>query len=137
MEHGTLNAVGVWFYSLDTRRNLFLLRNDTRNPGTWGLPGGKTEPGETLMAAMQRECQEEIGGIPEYVKMVPLEKFTSPDGSFSYHTFFCCVAEEFKPILNHEHLGYAWIDACLCHDRCTLDYGTRSTLMLLNLKLKQ
>lgn len=111
MEYSTLNAVGVWFYSLDTRRYLFLLRNDAKNPSTWGLPGGKSEPGETLMEAMQRECQEEIGGIPDYIKMVPLEKFTSPDGSFIYHTFFCCVLTEFKPTLNYEHLGYAWIDS--------------------------
>lgn len=106
-----MNAVGVWFYSLDTRRYLFLLRNDAKNPGTWGLPGGKAEPGETLMTAIQRECEEEIGGVPDYIKLVPLEQFTSPDGKFCYHTFFCCVSQEFKPVLNDEHLGYAWIDS--------------------------
>ena len=108
---GTMNSVGVWFYSLDTRRYLYLLRNDSRNPETWGLPGGKAESGETLLAAMQRECEEEIGMFPEYVRLVPLEQFTSVDGAFTYHTFFCCVATEFRPVLNHEHLGYAWIDS--------------------------
>ncbi len=106
-----MNAVGVWFYSLDTRRYLYLLRNDSRNPATWGLPGGKAESGESLLAAMERECQEEIGGLPSYIKMVPLEQFTSADGAFVYHTFFCCVTNEFKPTLNEEHLGYAWIDS--------------------------
>lgn len=110
MEHSTLNAVGVWFYSLDSRRNLYLLRNDTRNPATWGLPGGKVEEGESLLTAIERECREEIGSFPEYIRMVPLEQFTSADGAFTYHTFFCCVATEFRPVLNHEHLGYAWID---------------------------
>jgi glutathionyl-hydroquinone reductase len=43
--------------------------------------------------------------------MVPLEQFTSPAGDFVYHTFFCCVAEEFRPTLNYEHLGYAWINS--------------------------
>lgn len=106
-----MNSVGVWFYAVDTRRYLYLLRNDNRNPETWGLPGGKAHAGETLLAAMQRECEEEIGQFPEYLRLVPLEQFTSADDSFTYHTFFCCVATEFRPKLNHEHLGYAWIDS--------------------------
>jgi 8-oxo-dGTP pyrophosphatase MutT (NUDIX family) len=106
-----MNAVGIWFYSLSTKRYLYLLRNDTKNPGTWGLPGGKSEPDESLLGSIQRECEEELGSMPVYIKLVPLEQFTSTDGGFIYHTFFCCVEEEFKPVLNHEHLGYAWIDA--------------------------
>ena len=103
-------AVGVWFYSFDTQRYLYLMRNDSKYPNTWGLPGGKAEPGETLMQTIERECQEELGSFPEYIRLVPLEKFTSNDGEFVYHTFFCCVAKEFQPTLNDEHLGYAWID---------------------------
>lgn len=109
-----MNAVGVWFYSISTQRYLYLLRNDNKNPGTWGLPGGKTESGESLLSAIQRECKEELGAMPEYIRMVPLEKFTSADNGFCYHTFFCCVATEFQPTLNHEHLGYAWIDSNTC-----------------------
>jgi 8-oxo-dGTP pyrophosphatase MutT (NUDIX family) len=75
------------------------------------LPGGKVEATESLLAAITRECEEEIGLFPEYVRIVPLEKFTSADGRFAYHTFFCCVAQEFRPVLNGEHLGYAWIDS--------------------------
>jgi 8-oxo-dGTP pyrophosphatase MutT (NUDIX family) len=87
------------------------MRNDPKYPGSWGLPGGKVESGESLMDAMRRECEEEIGFFPQYLKMVPLEKFTSPDERFSYHTFFACVDREFIPELNDEHLGYAWIDS--------------------------
>ena len=47
--------------------------------------------------------------MPEYIKLVPIEKFTSADGGFSYHTFFCSVANEFAPVLNEEHVGWAWI----------------------------
>lgn len=104
-------AVGVWFYSLATDRYLYLMRNDPRHPGSWGLPGGKVEDGETLLAAIKRECQEEIGQFPDYIRMVPLEKFTSVDEKFSYHTFFCCIDQEFHPHLNDEHLGYAWISS--------------------------
>jgi 8-oxo-dGTP pyrophosphatase MutT (NUDIX family) len=111
MESSSVNAVGIWFYSVSTHRYLYLLRNDSRHPGTWGLPGGKIESGETLMQAMTRECQEELGNMPEYLKLVPLEKFTSTDQGFVYHTFFCTVEKEFCPTLNHEHIGWAWIDS--------------------------
>ena len=111
MEHSSIAAVGVWFFSLDTRRYLYLMRRDDRHPGSWGLPGGKCEPGETLLETISRECREELGAMPSYVRLAPIEKFTSADGHFAYHTFFCCVDQEFQPQLNHEHIGYAWIDA--------------------------
>ena len=111
MESSAVKAVGVWFYSIDTRRYLYLMRNDPRHPGSWGLPGGRVESGETLLDTINRECQEELGSIPEYIRMIPLEKFTTIDSGFEYHTFFCTVTKEFKPTLNHEHNGYAWIDS--------------------------
>jgi 8-oxo-dGTP pyrophosphatase MutT (NUDIX family) len=110
METGAVKAVGVWFRASNTGRYLYLLRNDSKHPGAWGLPGGKVETGETLLGGMERECIEELGSFPEYQRLVPLEKFTSADLNFEYHTWVCVVAEEFQPTLNHEHLGYAWID---------------------------
>jgi 8-oxo-dGTP pyrophosphatase MutT (NUDIX family) len=105
------NAVGIWFYAQSTNRYLYLVRNDPKHPDSWGLPGGKMEPGESIMAAMVRECEEEIGSMPDYVKLMPLEKFTSSDGGFVYNTFFCVVENEFNPRLNNEHLGYAWVNS--------------------------
>jgi 8-oxo-dGTP pyrophosphatase MutT (NUDIX family) len=87
------------------------MRNDRKNPNTWGLPGGKCESGETLMDTIQRECVEELGVFPEYTRLVPLDYFTSEDGAFCYHTFFCQTNKEFIPVLNDEHIGYAWIDS--------------------------
>ena len=110
LETGIVKAVGVWFRSSATGRYLYLLRNDARHPGSWGLPGGKVETQETLLGAMERECIEELGSMPEYQRLVPLEKFTSADGQFEYNTWVCVVANEFVPVLNHEHMGYAWID---------------------------
>ena len=86
------------------------MRNDSKYPMNWGLPGGKIEPGESLLTAIDRECQEELGGMPQYLTLVPIEKFTSNDDGFCYNTFFCCVSQEFIPVLNSEHHGYAWID---------------------------
>jgi hypothetical protein len=58
---------------------------------------------------MHRECREELGSMPEYISLVPLEKFTTADQHFAYHTFFCSVVAEFVPNLNHEHTGWAWL----------------------------
>jgi len=109
MDSCVVKAVGVWFYCVRTRCYLYLLRNDSKYPDTWGLAGGKVEPDETLITAVERECSEELGSMPEYQQLIPIEKFTSADGGFEYHTFWCRVDHEFIPELNHEHVGYAWI----------------------------
>lgn len=111
MESSSVNAVGVWFYAVDTSRYLYLMRNDPKHPGAWGLPGGKIDAGETLMDAITRECTEELGAMPAYLKLIPLEKFTTSDHGFAYHTFFCSVAFEFVPVLNDEHCGWAWLNS--------------------------
>jgi len=109
MESGIVKAVGVCFYCVRTRCYLYLLRNDSKYPDTWGLAGGKVEPTETLISAVERECAEELGSMPDYQQLIPIEKFTSSDGGFEYHTFWCRVDHEFIPELNYEHVGYAWI----------------------------
>lgn len=111
MEFSALNAVGVWFYSVATDRYLYLMRKDHRHPENWALPGGKIHAGESLLTAIERECQEELGFMPVCISLSPLEKFTNTKANFAYHTFFAVVNEEFVPRLNHEHLGYAWIAA--------------------------
>jgi 8-oxo-dGTP pyrophosphatase MutT (NUDIX family) len=100
-------SAGVFFYSNKTQRFLYLLRTDNKNPGNWGIPGGKIESGETLFEGITRECEEEIGMFPSDAKLVPIQKFIN--NSFTYHTFFCEVIDEFVPVLNDEHCGYAWV----------------------------
>ncbi len=99
---------GIFFYSASTKRFLYLLRNDDKTSSTWGIPGGKIEENETLMTGLKRECIEELNYFPTSAKLIPLQKFVN--NTFTYHTFFCKVDNEFIPILNEEHLGYAWID---------------------------
>ena len=100
-------SAGVFFYAKNTQRFLYLLRTDSKNPGNWGIPGGKIENGETLLVGVSRECQEEIGYFPENPKLVPIQKFVN--NTFTYHTFFCKIDEEFTPVLNEEQCGYAWV----------------------------
>lgn len=98
---------GVFFYSTQSNRYLYLLRTDAKNPGNWGIPGGKIEDGETLLEGIARECEEEIGYFPNNAKLIPIQKFVN--NTFTYHTFFCEVQSEFIPILNDEHCGFAWV----------------------------
>jgi 8-oxo-dGTP diphosphatase len=44
---------------LDERDRVLLMRRD--GEGTWGLPGGGVEAGETWEQAARRECREETG----------------------------------------------------------------------------
>lgn len=94
-------------FSRQTNRYLFLLRNQKRHAGSWGLVGGGLEASETPAEALQREMSEEIGQI-KIEKIIPLEKFTSDTNNFEYYTYLVIVDEEFVPTLNDEHRGYAW-----------------------------
>lgn len=42
--------------------------------GTWYLPAGRMEPGESIVAAMQREVKEETGLECEAVTLLALEE---------------------------------------------------------------
>lgn len=99
-------SAGIFFYCKSTKRSLYLLRNESKNP-TWSIPGGKIEKNETLLAGLKRECMEEIAYWEDDFKLVPIQKFVN--NTFAYHTFFCEIEEEFPPILNDEHCGYAWV----------------------------
>jgi 8-oxo-dGTP diphosphatase len=102
-------GVGALIYAKDTQRYLFLLRGSGSWSATWGLPGGKINPNETVLQGLEREIREELGGTIVAPKMVPIEMFTSNNEQFVYHTFFIAVEYEFVPVLNCEHVGYAWV----------------------------
>lgn len=103
-----IESTGALIYSTNTKRYLFLLRSGPKYSNTWGLPGGKIERGETVYQGLLREIEEELGGVIPDAKFYPIEKFTSDNNKFTYHTFLIPVDEEFIPILNEEHKGYAW-----------------------------
>jgi len=92
-----------------TKRYLFLLRSNGKFADTWGLVGGKIEPEESIMAGLHREINEELGGAFYQAKIIPIEKYTSSNEKFIYHTFLIKVDEEFVPELNDEHKGYCWV----------------------------
>jgi len=104
-------ASGALFYAQDTKRFLYLLRKGARYANTWGLVGGTIELSESVASSLRREIKEELGFLPEIKKYIPIDTFVSPDNQFQFDTFVCVVSEEFLPKLNHEHIGYSWIDS--------------------------
>ena len=109
VDTGLIEGVGTFIYCTSTRRYLFLLRNSSKYSGTWGLVGGKVEADELTIQSLMREIEEELGGTIQDPKIIPIEKFTSDNGKFSYHTCVIPINEEFAPVLNHEHRGYCWV----------------------------
>lgn len=103
-------GVGALIYAKSTNRYLFLLRDKTRQQGYWGIAGGKIDAGETVIQALVREINEEVGVDLAKKKFIPLETFTADNEKFVYYTFVVNVDEEFVPVLNAEHRGYCWVE---------------------------
>lgn len=106
-----IRAGGVVFVSLKSRRVCLFLRSGlVTSPLTWGFVGGKIEKDESILKGVSRELREEIGFIPKYKKVIPVDVFKSADDNFMYYSFVVVVDKEFIPKLNKENTGYGWFD---------------------------
>jgi len=103
-----LVGCGALIQANNTGRYLWLQRSNSSYSGTWGIVGGKSEPGESPLQALAREYKEELGRSMHFLRLVPIEKYTAADKRFIYHTFHMTVEKEFIPFLNEEHSGYCW-----------------------------
>ena len=68
---------GAIFYTLETKRFLFVRRANTKRDNVWGLVGGTTEDKETPWEGLQREIKEEIGLIVDENDLVKIGVFKS------------------------------------------------------------
>ena len=79
----TLPEAVVGVVERDDRFLMVKRAPSARNPGWWGLPSGKVEPGETEPEAVVREMREELA-----VEVVPVRRLwtsTSADGAWTTH----------------------------------------------------
>lgn len=78
-----------------------------KDAGSWDVPGGGVEPGETAIQTALREAREEAGSLP------PVNIFASHDAP-GYITFFASISEEearsWRPPLSLETDGWGWFD---------------------------
>src|SRR5699024_278088 len=81
-------AVGVL---IDRHKGLLIAqrRPDVPGAGCWEFPGGKHEPGESMLDCLKRELAEEIG-ITDLV-VAPLIRFTHNRGSRPVRVHVWCV----------------------------------------------
>jgi 8-oxo-dGTP diphosphatase len=64
-----------------------LLIRRARNPaaGTWTIPGGRVEPGETVAVAVVRELREETSLDARVIDCLGLETVTADDVTYAIH----------------------------------------------------
>lgn len=101
-------------------QSLLLLHKDGYPKGErYALPGGAQDTGETLEAALQRECLEEIGTEVEILQLAHVADFFKPrdsePGSYKHlieFLFLCRVADDYTPRSGHHpdkhQVGVVW-----------------------------
>lgn len=125
-------GAGVIFRAGDTGRFLFALRSeDVEQPGTWGVWGGKVDPGENAEQAALREAEEEADAH----NIIGLDHlYTFKDGSFRYDTFIADTPREFAPRLNWETDDYRWVSLDELGQLRPLHFGVKALLPSLKEK---
>ena len=87
-------------------KNEVLLLKANYADGSWGLPGGALEPGETIHEALIRECLEEIG-CEINVKYLSGVYYHSAYNSQAF-IFRCEIVQGPEIQLSSEHTGYKY-----------------------------
>ncbi|AKP53326.1 (deoxy)nucleoside triphosphate pyrophosphohydrolase [Cyclobacterium amurskyense] len=71
------------------------------------FPGGKVEPEETKIEALQRELLEELNIIPAIKSLYLTVEHTYPDFKVTMHGFLCEV--DSKALSLREHISQEWL----------------------------
>ncbi|WP_018503267.1 NUDIX domain-containing protein [Parafrankia discariae] len=98
----------------DARYLLVLRHPRSHHGGTWALPGGALQAGESALAGALREAEEELGPLPAGVspEATPTHEYVDDHGEWSYTTLVLNVADTFEPAAaNWETAGWRWVSA--------------------------
>ena len=75
--------------------------------GGWELPGGKVEPGEDDLAALVRECREELGVVISPVERIGGDWAMSGDATLRVWT---ATVAEGEPQALDDHSEVRWLE---------------------------
>ncbi len=124
-----IKCIGCLIY--DTAKDMVLLQQRGQRSSyalKLGLWGGKMEPSEDFASALSRELREELGVLPEYEKLYPLDTYLSEDNEFIYYSFLMVVDDfEVVQINERETFDFVWMPLNLI-PRLNLHPGLRNTL---------
>jgi 8-oxo-dGTP diphosphatase len=70
--------------------------------GLWEFPGGKPDPGETLVDALRREIAEELGVETDVGPAIETIDWAYPDKRVRLHFFHCTVLGDPRPLEGQE-----------------------------------
>lgn len=110
--HEVVQVVGAAL--VDGDRVLVAQRSGGPYDGCWELPGGKVEAGESDLAALVRECAEELGVViapGRFLGEVPLDGVVGggPRGASTMRVWAARIVSG-EPVA-HEHAALRWVDA--------------------------
>jgi len=114
---GALGAAGLLLRAQaheDPRYLLVLRHPRSHHGGTWGVPGGALQPGESPLTGALRETVEELGPLPMELPGTPAPALQYVDDhiSWSYTTLVIDVPAVFEPAAaNWETADWRWVSA--------------------------
>ena len=87
----------------------------------WEFVGGKTEPGETMEAALIRECREELDITVSVGDVFTQVVHEYPDILIRLTLFHCTIAEGTPRMLEHHDIQWIRPDQIPEYDFCPAD----------------
>jgi 8-oxo-dGTP pyrophosphatase MutT (NUDIX family) len=114
--HRPVLMVGAAILVLDRQERLLMMKRS--DSGSWGIPGGATEPGEVVEEAAKRETLEEVNLEIREMSLFgvfsgPELYYKYPNGDEVYNVTIMYLSRDWhgEIKLNHEHTEWNWFSA--------------------------